>query len=82
MECFKVLLSSLLLLRIDTTFEREPPRFQSVAVEAEYKFVNGHLSNGTMATVDWATQQALIVEDIYAGTTEWMSPPLAAQANI
>jgi hypothetical protein len=62
---------------LDNTFEREPMRFQSVAVEATLKYMNGAVStNSTIASpMDWATQQALMVEDIYSGTTEWMSPP-------
>jgi hypothetical protein len=51
-------------------------------VEAEYKYVNGPLTNGAMTAMDWAAQQALMVEDIYSGTTEWMSTPLAVPTNI
>ena len=60
----------------DNTFEREPVRFQSVAVEANLRYVNG-TSNSSMASpMEWAAQQALMVEDIYSGSTEWMSPPM------
>lgn len=64
----------------DNTFEREPTRFQSVAVENNYKFMNGSVSTtSTIASpMEWATQQqALMVEDIYSGSTEWMSPSVS-----
>jgi hypothetical protein len=61
----------------DNTFEREPVRFQSVAVEANLRYVNGTSNSSMTSPMEWAAQQqSLMVEDIYSGSTEWMSPPM------
>jgi hypothetical protein len=62
---------------IDSTFEREPIRFQSVAVEGTYNYLNPPASNtATSNPMEWSQQ--LMVEDIYSGSTEWMSPAMSS----
>jgi len=64
----------------DNTFEREPVRFHSVAAENTYKYLNTPATSTTTVAspMEWnnATTQALVVEDIYSGSSEWMNSPL------
>jgi hypothetical protein len=64
----------------DTFFDLEPPiQFQSVAVEgSNYKYVDGPVPHSPPIANpgEWvATQQAIMVEDIYSGTSDWMNAP-------
>jgi hypothetical protein len=47
-----------------------------VAVEANLRYINGTSNSSMTSPLEWAAQQALMVEDIYSGNTEWMSPPM------